>query len=36
MTIIKSHSCTKCGGVLIIHNDKQQYECPKGDLSWSG
>ena len=28
MTLIKSHSCTKCGGVLIVHNDKQQYECP--------
>ncbi|MBO4650069.1 MAG: hypothetical protein J5653_02645 [Clostridiales bacterium] len=28
MTLIKSHSCTKCGGVLIVNNDKQQYECP--------
>lgn len=28
MTLIKSHSCTKCGGVLIVHNDKQKYECP--------
>ena len=28
MTLINSHSCTKCGGVLIVNNDKQQYECP--------
>ena len=28
MTLIKSHSCTKCGGALIVHNDRQQYECP--------
>ena len=28
MTLIRSHSCTKCGGALIVHNDRQQYECP--------
>lgn len=28
MTLIKSHTCTKCGGQLIVHNDRQQYECP--------
>ena len=28
MTLIKIHTCTKCGGVLTVHNDRQQYECP--------
>ena len=28
MTLIKSHTCTKCGGALTVHNDRQQYECP--------
>ncbi len=28
MTLIKSHLCTKCGGALTVHNDRQQYECP--------
>ncbi|MBR3057317.1 MAG: hypothetical protein IKG93_05040 [Clostridiales bacterium] len=28
MTLIKKHTCTNCGGPLIIHNDRQQYECP--------
>ena len=28
MTLIKCHSCTKCGGALTVHNDLQQYECP--------
>ena len=28
MTLIKKHVCTRCGGALTIHKDRQQYECP--------
>ena len=28
MTLIKSHTCTRCGGTLVVHNDRKQYECP--------
>ena len=28
MTLIKSHTCTTCGGALTFHSDRKQYECP--------
>ena len=28
MTLIKSHTCTTCGGALVVHSGRQQYECP--------
>ncbi|MBR3056836.1 MAG: hypothetical protein IKG93_02605 [Clostridiales bacterium] len=28
MTLVKSHTCSNCGGALIVHEELQQYECP--------
>ena len=28
MTLVKVHTCSKCGGALKVNDELQKYECP--------
>ena len=34
MTLVKVHTCSKCGGALEVNNELQRYECPFCGISY--
>ncbi|MBR5425706.1 MAG: hypothetical protein IK106_04225 [Clostridiales bacterium] len=34
MTLVKVHTCSKCGGTLKVNDDLQKYECPFCGISY--
>ena len=34
MTLVKIHTCSKCGGALEVNDELQRYECPFCGVSY--
>ena len=34
MTLVKVHTCSKCGGALKVNDELQKYECPFCGISY--